>query len=108
MKLAYQACQRGGTQAAVLNAANEIAVAAFLEERIRFPEIALVVAETISRQPVQPVLNVTTVLDADLAARMQAESVVDALMLKARQRRGEEAPCPSLPPQCDSFSDINR
>ena len=107
LKLAYQACKRGGTQPAVLNAANEVAVAAFLEERIRFPEIALVVAETINRQPVEPILHVTTVLDADLAARVQAESVVEALMLKTKQRRGEEAPCPSLPPKCDSFSDIS-
>ncbi len=106
LKLAYLACKKGGTQPATLNAANEVAVAAFLEERIRFPEIALVVSETINRQPVQPVINATTVLDADLAARVQAESVVEALMLKTKQRRGEEAPCPSLPSKCDSFSDI--
>ncbi|MDH3393010.1 MAG: 1-deoxy-D-xylulose-5-phosphate reductoisomerase [Desulfobulbaceae bacterium] len=105
LKLAYQACKRGGTQPAVLNAANEIAVAAFLEERIRFPEIALVVAETISRQPVEAIQNATTVLDADLAARVQAESVVEALVLKTKQRLGEEAACPSLPPKCDSFSE---
>ncbi len=108
LTLAYQACRRGGTQPAVLNAANEVAVAAFLEERIRFPEIALVVAETINRQPVQAVVNAATVIDADLSARVQAESVVEALVLKAKQRRGEEAPCPSLPPKCDSFSDISQ
>ena len=108
LKLAYQACKRGGTQPAVLNAANEVAVAAFLDERIRFPEIAFVVAETINRQPIEPILNANTVIDADLAARVQAESVVEALVMKAKQRRGEEVPCPSLPPKCDSFSDINR
>ncbi|MDH5299366.1 MAG: 1-deoxy-D-xylulose-5-phosphate reductoisomerase [Desulfobulbaceae bacterium] len=108
LKLAYQACRRGGTQPAILNAANEVAVAAFLEGRIRFPEIALVVAETISRQPSQAIADVSTVLDADLAARVQAESVVEALMLKTKQRRGEEIPCPALPPQCDSFSDLKR
>ncbi|MDH4322482.1 MAG: 1-deoxy-D-xylulose-5-phosphate reductoisomerase, partial [Desulfobulbaceae bacterium] len=86
LQLAYQACKRGGTQPAVLNAANEVAVAAFLEERIRFPEIALVVAETINRQPVQSVVSATTVIDADLSARVQAESVVEALVLKAKQR----------------------
>jgi len=108
LKLAYQACRRGGTQPAVLNAANEVAVAAFLEERIRFPEIALVVSETIKREPIQPIRDISTVLAADLAARVQAESVVESLMLKAKQRRGEDVPCPSLPPQCDSFSDVNR
>ncbi len=108
LKLAYQACRRGGTQPAVLNAANEVAVAAFLEERIRFPEIALVVAETVSREPARALTDIATVLDADLAARVQAESVVEALMFKARQRRGEEVPCPTLPPRCDSFSDVNR
>ncbi|MDH4320034.1 MAG: hypothetical protein OEV73_00905, partial [Desulfobulbaceae bacterium] len=64
--------------------------------------------ETINRQPVQSVVSATTVIDADLSARVQAESVVEALVLKAKQRRGEEAPCPSLPPKCDSFSDISK
>ena len=98
LKLAYQACKQGGTLPAVLNAANEIAVAAFLNKKIRFPEISLVVAETLNRIPRQDIKDVGTVLDADMAARMQAESITDALQLKFQQLTGQKTNCPDLPP----------
>lgn len=98
LKLAYQACKQGGTLPAVLNAANEIAVAAFLNKKIRFPEISLVVAETLNRIPRQDIKDVGTILDADIAARMQAESITDALYLKFQQMTGQKASCPDLPP----------
>jgi len=98
LKLAYQACKQGGTLPAVLNAANEIAVAAFLDKKIRFPEISLVVAETLNRIPRKDIKDVETVLDADIAARMQAESITDALQLKFKQMTGQQASCPDLPP----------
>lgn len=90
LQLAYQACRRGGTLPAVLNAANEVAVDAFLAKKIRFPEIALVVTETVNRVDKHEADSIAMVLDADLAGRMQAESVVEALHLKAEQRRGNE------------------
>lgn len=105
LKLAYQVCKRGGTLPAVLNAANEVAVDAFLAGKIRFPEITLVVVETVNRIPAKQVKDVATVLEADLAARMQAESVVEALLIKTKQKLGEEIACPSLPPRCNSFHD---
>lgn len=86
LQLAYQACKRGGTLPAVLNAANEVAVEAFLAKKIRFPEIALVVAESVNRVEKKEAANLAAVLEADLAARMQAESVVEALQLKMQQR----------------------
>jgi 1-deoxy-D-xylulose-5-phosphate reductoisomerase len=99
LQLAYQACKRGGTLPAVLNAANEVAVDAFLAKKIRFPEIALVVAEAVNRVEKKEASTLSIVLEADLAARMLAESVVEALQLKMRQRlagEGSEA-APSTP-----------
>ncbi len=97
LKLAYQACQRGGTMPTALNAANEIAVDAFLDGKIRFPEIALVVAETLERHETTEIKDVETVLQADLSARMQAESVVEALEMRSRQKRGLDLPGPGVP-----------
>jgi len=91
MQLAYQACKRGGTLPAVLNAANEVAVDAFLAKKIRLPEIALVVAESVNRVERKEAATLAVVLEADLAARMQAESVVEALQLKMQQRLAGEA-----------------
>lgn len=101
LKLAYQACRKGGTVPAILNGANEIAVAAFLDNKIRFPEIALVVAETINRLPHEKIKDTTTVLDADLAARMQASSIVEALDLRYRQYMDQEIDSPAPPPGID-------
>ncbi|HIJ78196.1 MAG: 1-deoxy-D-xylulose-5-phosphate reductoisomerase [Desulfobulbaceae bacterium] len=98
LKLAYQVCKRGGTLPAVLNAANEVAVDAFLNRKIRFPEIALTVAETVNRLPGEAALTIKSVLDADLAARMQAESIIEAYNINSKQRLGEEILSPDLPP----------
>ncbi|MCB2182713.1 MAG: 1-deoxy-D-xylulose-5-phosphate reductoisomerase [Desulfobulbaceae bacterium] len=97
LKLAYQACKKGGTFPAILNASNEIAVQAFLNRKIRFPEISLVVAETLNRLPQKSIKDISTVLDADLAARMQAESIVEALHIKFKQMTGQEIDTPELP-----------
>ncbi len=98
LKLAYQVCKKGGTLPAVLNAANEVAVDAFLNKQIRFPEITLAVAETVSRLDREEANSINAVLDADLAARMQAESVIEAFKINAQQRLGEEVDAPDLPP----------
>ncbi|MEN8140431.1 MAG: 1-deoxy-D-xylulose-5-phosphate reductoisomerase [Thermodesulfobacteriota bacterium] len=79
LELAYWACEQGGTLPAVLNGANEIAVASFLAEKIRFPEIARVVAATMERHARQELKSIATVLAADLWARQQAETVVEEL-----------------------------
>ncbi len=79
LALASEVCRQGGILPAVLNAANEVAVAAFLERRIRFPEIIRVVRDTVYSTPWEQASEVRTILAADLAARTRAESIVDLL-----------------------------
>jgi 1-deoxy-D-xylulose-5-phosphate reductoisomerase len=98
LKLAYHACKQGGTMPAMLNAANEVAVASFLDKKIRFPEISLVVAETLNRLSQKEIKDIETILEADLAARMQAESIIEALWIKFKQRTGQHYDTPDLPP----------
>ena len=67
--LAYQALRTGGTMPAVLNAANEIAVAAFLDERIKFGQIPALIRAACEAHTPQPVTDLATVLAADAWAR---------------------------------------
>lgn len=105
LKLAYQACKTGGCMPSILNAANEVAVEAFLSRKIRFPEIAFTVAETMNKIPVRPITSLTSVLEADLTARVQAESIVESLMIRKNQKQGVDASCPDLPPGHHPFPD---
>lgn len=98
LKLAYQACRQGGTLPAALNAANEVAVEAFLCKKIRFPEIAWVVAETVSQLTPRDASTLNAVLEADLAARLQAESIIESLALRSSQRADAESEYPQMPP----------
>ncbi len=70
--LAYQALRSGGTAAAALNAANEEAVAAFLDGRLAFPHIAAVVEATMNRAGIVPADSIEAVLEADARAREYA------------------------------------
>ena len=74
LRLARQAAQQGGTAPAMLNAANEVAVAAFLERRIRFVEIPSIIERVLNAEPVRPVEDLHGVLAADARARELAES----------------------------------
>ena len=56
----------------MLNAANEVAVAAFLERRVRFPEIASIIDQVLNAEPVVAVESLDAVLAADLQARERA------------------------------------
>lgn len=67
--LAYRVIETGGTAGAVLNAANEAAVQAFLERRIRFGRIVELVTEALETIEVRPVDSLAAVLDADREAR---------------------------------------
>lgn len=69
LRLARDAAQAGGSAPATLNAANEIAVEAFLQGRIRFPEIARIIAQVLEQQPVEPVASLEAVFEADRRAR---------------------------------------
>ncbi len=69
VKLAYRALRTGGTLPAVLNAANEVAVAAFLDEKIRFGDISRLIEAACNAHTTQPAENLETVLAADRWAR---------------------------------------
>jgi 1-deoxy-D-xylulose-5-phosphate reductoisomerase len=81
--LAYAALREGGTTPAVLNAANEVAVAAFLEGRLRYTAIHQVIEEALARTAATPGDDLETVLEADRAARRAAAECVAMLMGKA-------------------------
>jgi 1-deoxy-D-xylulose-5-phosphate reductoisomerase len=72
LSLAREAGAAGGTAPCVLNAANEVAVGAFLDGRIGFLDIAAVVEEALMRVPAEPVESLEQVLDADRRARAAA------------------------------------
>jgi len=75
LALARSALEAGGAAAAVLNAANEVAVAAFLDGRIAFLEIAETVEETLSHGPQHPIGSIDDVLEVDRAARRLAQEL---------------------------------
>ncbi|MBW1841940.1 MAG: 1-deoxy-D-xylulose-5-phosphate reductoisomerase [Deltaproteobacteria bacterium] len=79
LALAYKACEIGGTCPAVLNAANEVAVHAFLEKQISFLNIPEINKEIMARHSAvaNPILS--DILEADQWARDQAEQVIDDL-----------------------------
>jgi 1-deoxy-D-xylulose-5-phosphate reductoisomerase len=81
--LAYAALREGGTAPAVLNAANEVAVAAFLDGKLRFTAIPQVIEHALRTAPATAADSLATVLDADRRARAAAREGVAALMGRA-------------------------
>ena len=73
-RLGYQVIDAGGTAGAVLNAANEAAVKAFLERRIPFGRIVELADEALSQIPVRPLSSLEAVMDADRLAREFVEN----------------------------------
>ncbi|MFM8526828.1 MAG: 1-deoxy-D-xylulose-5-phosphate reductoisomerase [bacterium] len=77
LPLAIDAGRRGGTAPCVLNAANEVAVEAFLEQRISFEMIAEVVAMTLAEsETVSELSHFTEVLDCDAESRARAAEII--------------------------------
>ena len=76
LALAYQALRAGGTAPALLNAANEVAVAAFLDKQISFLAIPRLIEEVLAAQPVMMVNTLDDVLAADAAARAAAQEII--------------------------------
>jgi 1-deoxy-D-xylulose-5-phosphate reductoisomerase len=72
IRLAYRAMEMGGTAPAVLNAADEVVVEAFLERKIPFSEIPGIIAATLEAHRVQPADRLESVMAADLWARNHA------------------------------------
>jgi 1-deoxy-D-xylulose-5-phosphate reductoisomerase len=78
LRLGYRALREGGTSPATLNAANEVAVNAFLERRLPFLAITAVIEAAMDQLPPRPLRELEDVLAADAAARRQALAQVEA------------------------------
>jgi len=83
LALAYEAAALGGAKTIALNAADEIAVAAFLEEQIGFEDIPRIIAEVIAATPMAQLESIQEVLFLDTDARLLASE-----MVKRRSRKG--------------------
>ncbi|MFP5350112.1 MAG: 1-deoxy-D-xylulose-5-phosphate reductoisomerase [Gammaproteobacteria bacterium] len=85
LRLAYEAAAEGGSAPAILNAANEEAVAAFLDRRIGFTDIARVIEQVRTRVPAHADSGLDTVRADDAAARVAALAIIAALGQPVRQ-----------------------
>ena len=79
LKLAYEAMNAGGTAPCVLNAANEAAVAAFLDGQIKFTDIAKTVAHCLAQDFSDDLGNIENLLAQDAVTRRQAQEFIAAL-----------------------------
>ena len=76
LDIAYEAGRQGGSAPAVMNAADEVAVEAFLQQRLGFLGIANIVAMTLEQVPWREVRTVDEVIDVDAEARATAASLI--------------------------------
>jgi 1-deoxy-D-xylulose-5-phosphate reductoisomerase len=83
LELAYQAWRHGGTAPAILNAANEVAVQAFLDGQLRFDRIAAVIEATLAECSIVAADDLQHIFDADVYARERATAQVSG----AQRRR---------------------
>jgi 1-deoxy-D-xylulose-5-phosphate reductoisomerase len=74
LEYAYQAARLGGTKPSVLNAANEVAVRAFLDKEIGFTDIPYIVKQTLDNHQVHELSSIQQALVADAWAREEAKS----------------------------------
>jgi 1-deoxy-D-xylulose-5-phosphate reductoisomerase len=79
LRLAYEAVSEGGTKPAILNAANEVAVASFLDGRIRFTAIPDTISHCMDAIAVGPADTIEAVLDADRESRAAAHTYITRL-----------------------------
>jgi 1-deoxy-D-xylulose-5-phosphate reductoisomerase len=89
LRLAYQAQRQGGSATCTLNAADEIAVAAFLAEQITFTDIPAVVEETLARVPAREAASVQEVLEIDQLSRSMARQIVQERTQNTYEERGQ-------------------
>jgi 1-deoxy-D-xylulose-5-phosphate reductoisomerase len=77
LRLAREAAVAGGTAPCVLNAANEVAVSAFLDGQLSFTGIAEVIERALNELPAEPVRHFSDLYSADAAARAKAEELIE-------------------------------
>jgi 1-deoxy-D-xylulose-5-phosphate reductoisomerase len=75
--LAYEALRRGGTAPAILNAANEVAVQAFLDRKIGFMDIPRMIEATLDQVPVHEAAQLECLIATDDEARRTAQAWVE-------------------------------
>lgn len=80
LKLAYDALAAGGTAPAMLNAVNEVAVAAFLREQIQYLDIPRLIDDTLQKLPVEPVESIEQLLAVDVQARAHADTLISSMV----------------------------
>ncbi len=78
-RLAREAAERGGTATTALNAANEVAVEAFLQRRLGFMEIPEVVQGVLEDFPVEEIRDLEDVMGADTLARLKANTIIEGM-----------------------------
>jgi 1-deoxy-D-xylulose-5-phosphate reductoisomerase len=76
LRLAFEALGAGGTAPAVLNAANEIAVSAFLQGQLGFLSIPQLIEDTMSALPAAPARTLDALAEADAQARRHASAAL--------------------------------
>jgi 1-deoxy-D-xylulose-5-phosphate reductoisomerase len=92
LKLAYEAQTAGGSAACTLNAADEVAVEAFLAGRISYPAIAAAISETLQRVAVSEPQSVSEVLEIDRASRQVARGIIEeGMFVKAHKKLTTQA-----------------
>ena len=79
LRLAQEAIKAGGIMPTVLNAANEVAVDAFLNEKVRFTDIAVIIERSMAQFQPDSADTLEMVLDADRQARAAAQQVIETL-----------------------------
>jgi 1-deoxy-D-xylulose-5-phosphate reductoisomerase len=79
LRLAYEAAEAGGTKPIALNAADEVAVAAFLEEKIGFTQIPVIISKVLVETPSRKIESIKEVLASDAEARQKARGHVERL-----------------------------
>jgi 1-deoxy-D-xylulose-5-phosphate reductoisomerase len=89
LRLAYQAQRQGGSATCTLNAADEIAVEAFLAGKIAFPDIPAIVEETLERVPGREPESVGEVLEIDELSRSLARQIVHERARNTYEERGQ-------------------
>jgi len=77
LRLAEEAIKKGGTAPAILNAANEVAVASFLDEELKFTDIAYIVEQTLNNVASREAISLNEILEDDLTAREQARKLIE-------------------------------
>ncbi|MGZ8232857.1 1-deoxy-D-xylulose-5-phosphate reductoisomerase, partial [Methylobacter tundripaludum] len=79
LRLAFEAIEAGGTMPTVLNAANEIAVEAFLNEQVRFTDIPVIIERCMKKFEAKPADTLEIILTADQQARLVSTQIIGEL-----------------------------